>query len=160
MCSRTQYKHNVRAAAQCVEVSWTSAFLLPRALTDVLFLLFVPSALRGVQHVTICTFQFCKSVLSCTCCFHQAGTCPLVLGPKNWDGLGSAGGGLPSGEAQFERHRFLTGFWVPKMVPKILQANLIFYVVFATLASQTVLAEKLKVFKKALGRPSLKGTVF
>ena len=35
------------------------------------------------------------------------------------------------------------------MVPKILQANLIFYVVFATLASQTVLAEKLKVFKKA-----------
>jgi len=33
------------------------------------------------------------------------------------------------------------------MVPKILQANLIFYVVFATLASQTVLAEKLKVFK-------------
>ena len=26
MCSRTQYKHNVRAAAQCVEVSWTSAF--------------------------------------------------------------------------------------------------------------------------------------
>ena len=35
-------------------------------------------------------------------------------------------------EAQFERHRFLTGFWVPKMVPKILQANLIFYVVFAT----------------------------
>ena len=33
MCSRTQYKHNVRAAAQCVEVSWTSAFLLPRALT-------------------------------------------------------------------------------------------------------------------------------
>ena len=51
MCSRTQYKHNVHAAAQCVEVSWTSAFLLPRALTDVLFLLFVPSALRGVQHV-------------------------------------------------------------------------------------------------------------
>ena len=43
----------------------------------------------------------------------------------------------------------MTGFWVPKMVPKILQANLIFYVVFATLASQTVLAEKLKVFKKA-----------
>ena len=37
-----------------------------------------------------------------------------------------------TGEAQFERHRFLTGFWVPKMVPKILQANLIFYVVFAT----------------------------
>ena len=72
-----------------------SAFLLPRALTDVLFLLFVPSALRSVQHVTICTFQFCKSVLSCTCCFHQAGTCPLVLGPKNWDGLESAGGGLP-----------------------------------------------------------------
>ena len=34
------------------------------------------------------------------------------------------------------------------MVPKILQANLIFYVVFATLASQTVLAEKLKVVKK------------
>ena len=31
-----------------------------------------------------------------------------------------------TGEAQFERHRFLTGFWVPKMVPKILQANLIF----------------------------------
>ena len=54
-----------------------------------------------------------------------------------------------TGEALFERHRFLTGFWVPKMVPKILQANLIFYVVFATLASQTVLAEKLKVFKKA-----------
>ena len=54
-----------------------------------------------------------------------------------------------TGEAQFERHRFLTGFWVPKMVPKILQANLIFYVVFATLASQTVLAEKLKVFKNA-----------
>ena len=52
-------------------------------------------------------------------------------------------------EVQFERHRFLTGFWVPKMVLKILQANLIFYVVFATLASQMVLAEKLKVFKKA-----------
>ena len=33
----TQYKHNARAAAQCVEVSWTSAFLLPRALTDVYF---------------------------------------------------------------------------------------------------------------------------
>ena len=98
MCSRTQHKHNVRAAAQCVEVSWTSAFLLPRVLTDVLFLLFVPSALRGVQHVTICTFQFCKSFLSCTCCFHSAGTCPLVLGPKNWDGLGSAGGGLPSAD--------------------------------------------------------------
>ena len=61
MCSRTQYKHNVRAAAQCVEVSWTSAFLLPRALTDVLFLLFVPSALRGVQHVTICAFQFARA---------------------------------------------------------------------------------------------------
>ena len=91
MCSRTQYKHNVHAAAQCVEVSWTSAFLLPRALTDVLFLLFVPSALRGVQHVTICTFQFCK----------KAGTCPLVLGPKNWDGLGSAGGGLPSTTSLF-----------------------------------------------------------
>ena len=85
MCSRTQYKHNVHAAAQCVEVSWTSAFLLPRALTDVLFLLFVPSALRGVQHVTICTFQFCK----------KAGTCPLVLGPKNWDGLGPRGVASP-----------------------------------------------------------------
>ena len=94
MCSRTQYKHNVHAAAQCVEVSWTSAFLLPRALTDVLFLLFVPSALRGVQHVTICTFQFCK----------KAGTCPLVLGPKNWDGLGSAGGGLPSTRRQEARN--------------------------------------------------------
>ena len=44
---------------------------------------------------------------------------------------------------------FFDRFWVPTMVPKILQANLIFYVVFATLASQTVLAEKLKVFKKA-----------
>ena len=43
----------------------------------------------------------------------------------------------------------MTGFGVQKMVPKILKANLIFYVVFATLASQTVLAEKLKVFKKA-----------
>ena len=62
-------------------------------------------------------------------CFHQPAAC--------------------TGEAQFERHRFLTGFWVPKMVPKILQANLMFYVVFATLASQTVLVEKLKVFKKA-----------
>ena len=29
MCSRTQYKRNVLAAVQCVEVSWTSAFLLP-----------------------------------------------------------------------------------------------------------------------------------
>ena len=37
----------------------------------------------------------------------------------------------------------------PKSGPKILQANLIVYVVFATLASQTVLAEKLKAFKKA-----------
>ena len=35
-----------------------------RALTHVLFSLFVPSALRGVQHVTICTFQFCKSFVS------------------------------------------------------------------------------------------------
>ena len=104
MCSRTQYKHNVRAAAQCVEVSWTSAFLLPRALTDVLFLLFVPSALRGVQHVTICTFQFCKSFLSCTCCFHEAGTCPLVLGPKNWDGLGST---YPAG---ISREDYLVAF--------------------------------------------------
>ena len=52
------------------------------ALTDVPFLLFVPSALRGVQHVTICTFQFCKSFLSCTCCFHEAGTCPLVFGSE------------------------------------------------------------------------------
>ena len=42
ICAATHStKHNVRAAAQCVEVSWTSAFLLPRALTDVLFLLFV-----------------------------------------------------------------------------------------------------------------------
>ena len=62
-----------------------SAFLLPRVLTDVLFLLFVPSALRGVQHVTICTFQFCK----------KAGTCPLVWGSKNWNGLGSAGVAFP-----------------------------------------------------------------
>ena len=46
-----------------LKFSWTSAFLLPRALTDVLFLLFVPSALRGVQHVTICTFQFCRQEL-------------------------------------------------------------------------------------------------
>ena len=38
-------------AVQCVEVSWTSAFFCFRALTDVLFSLFVPSALRGVQHV-------------------------------------------------------------------------------------------------------------
>ena len=52
-----RYKHNVRAAAQC-EVSWTSAFLLSRALTDVLVL----SALRGVQHVTICTFQFLQEL--------------------------------------------------------------------------------------------------
>ena len=64
-----QYKHNVRAAAQCVEVSWTSAFLLPRALTDVLFLLFVPSALRGVQTRYDLHFNF-ASFLSCTCCFH------------------------------------------------------------------------------------------
>ena len=35
-----------------------------RALTDVLFSLFVPSALRGVQHVMICAFQFCKSFVS------------------------------------------------------------------------------------------------
>ena len=41
---------------------------------------------------------------------------------------------------------FLTGFWVPKMVPKILQANRIFYVVFATLG-QTVFAEKLALRK-------------
>ena len=59
-------------------------------------------------------------------------------------------------EAQFKRHRFLTGFWVPKMAPKILQANLIFYVVFATLASQTVLAEKLKVFKKLAEMPAVR----
>ena len=41
------------------------------------------------------------------------------------------------------------------MFPKILQANLIFYVVFATLASQTVLAEKLKVFKKLAETPAV-----
>ena len=35
-----------------------------RALTDVLFSLFVPSALKSVQHVTICAFQFCKSFVS------------------------------------------------------------------------------------------------
>ena len=50
----------------------------------------------------------------------------------------------------------MTGFWVPKMVPKILQASLIFYVVFATLASQTVLAEKLKVFKKLAETPAVR----
>ena len=42
----------------------------------------------------------------------------------------------------------MTGFWVPIMVPKILQANLIFYVVFATLASQTVLAEEAESIQK------------
>ena len=61
MCSRTQYKHNVRAAAQCVEVSWTSAFLLPRALTDVLFLLFVPSALRGSNTLRSARFNFARA---------------------------------------------------------------------------------------------------
>ena len=97
MCSRTQYKHNVRAAAQCVEVSWTSAFLLPRALTDVLFLLFVPSALRGVQHVTICTFSILQELFVVHLLFFiKLERVPWFLGPKNWDGLGSAGGGLPS----------------------------------------------------------------
>ena len=36
------------------------------------------------------------------------------------------------------------------MVLKILQANLIFYVVFAKLVSQTVLAEKLKVHQETV----------
>ena len=36
-------------------------FFLPRALTDVLFLLFVPSALRGVQHVTSARFNFARA---------------------------------------------------------------------------------------------------
>ena len=51
-------------------------------------------------------------------------------------------------EAQFERHRFdrVRG---PKMVPKILPANLIFCVVFATLASQTVLAEAESIQKSS-----------
>ena len=46
----------------------------------------------------------------------------------------------------------MTAFWVAKMVPKILQANLIFYVVFATLASQTVLAEEAKNIQKSSPR--------
>ena len=54
------------AAAQCVEVSWTSAFLLPRALTDVLFLLFVPSALRGV-HVTFRQGDGSKTLVQVGC---------------------------------------------------------------------------------------------
>ena len=66
-----------------------------RALTDVLFSLFVPSALRGVQHVTICTFQFCKSFVS-DLLSSSSWNVSLVLGPKNWYGLGSAGSGLPS----------------------------------------------------------------
>ena len=57
----TQYKHNVRAAAQCVEVSWTSAFLLPRALTDVLFLLFVPSALEASNTLRSARFNFARA---------------------------------------------------------------------------------------------------
>ena len=69
MCSRTQYKHNVRAAAQCVEVSWTSAFSLPRALTDVLFLLFVPFSIerrptRYDLHVSILQELFVVHLLS------------------------------------------------------------------------------------------------
>ena len=38
----------------------------------------------------------------------------------------------------------------------LLQANLIFYIVFATLASQTVLAEKLKVFKMLAKTPAVR----
>ena len=37
-------------------------FLCFRGPLEVLYLLFVPSALRGIQHVTICTFQFCKKL--------------------------------------------------------------------------------------------------
>ena len=66
-----------------------------RALTDVLFSLFVPSALRGVQHVTICTFQFCISFVS-DLLSSSSWNVSLVLGPKNWYGLGSARSGLPS----------------------------------------------------------------
>ena len=132
MCSRTQYKHNVHVAAQCAEVSGLRAFLLPRALTDVLFLLFVPSALRGIQHTFDLHVSFCK----------KAGTCP-----KNWDGLGSRGvvSPVPIISLRLQLHsctalllslslilqqlQLGSRFWVLKMVPKILQANLIFYVV-------------------------------
>ena len=43
----------------------------------------------------------------------------------------------------------MTRFWVPKMVPKILQANLIFYVVFATLASHGACREAESVQKSS-----------
>ena len=66
---------------------------------------------------------------------------------SGWSGTKYVHGAL--GRPSLKGHLFLTGFGVPKMVPKILQADRMFYVVFATLASQTVLAEKLKVFKKA-----------
>ena len=102
-----------------------------------------------LKHVTIarratvkCLAPFCSvspAVAQCAFSIRNSILPTLLVAPS----------AVATGEAQFERHRFLTGFLVPKMVPKILQANLIFYVVFATLASQTVLAEKLKVFKKA-----------
>ena len=91
-----------------------------------------------------CTFSRARSAIQPT---------HILAQEKSEQGLPLAG---TTGEAQFERHRFLTGFLVPKMVPKILQANLIFYVVFATLASQTVLAEKLKVFKKFAETPAVR----
>ena len=76
---------------------WLSCF---RVLTDGL----VPSALRGVQH-----FSFARALCR-TCCIHQAGTCPLVSGgPKNWYGLESAEGGLPSSNCAWFR-LYVAGF--------------------------------------------------
>ena len=82
-------------AAQCVEVSWTSAFLLPRALTDLLFLLFVPSALRGVQHVTICAFQFCKSFFVVHLLFSFSWNVSSGFGSEKLEWFGVRGGWPP-----------------------------------------------------------------
>ena len=95
----------IRAAAHSTNVTCSRPFNVLkflghrlscfRALTDVLFSLFVPSALRGVQHVMICAFQFCKSFVSDLLCSSSWNVSP-GFGSENWYGLGSTGGGLPS----------------------------------------------------------------
>ena len=98
MCSRTQYKHNVRAAAQCVEVSWTSAFLLPRALTGRTF-----SSLRSFSierhptrydlHVSILQELFVVHLL-----FSLSWNVSPGFGSEKLGWFGVRGGGLPSAD--------------------------------------------------------------
>ena len=74
-----------------------------RALTDVLFSPFVPSALRGVQH-----FSFARALCR-TCCIHQAGTCPPGFGSEKLVWFGVRGGWPPQFELRLVR-LYVAGF--------------------------------------------------